>query len=74
MLLFHLLSLDLTKIIILQDSDNESHLDHGDELGAGEPNKPGRKKNPKFVNFRLVLLSMIDHREAHKQRVGTRIV
>ncbi|KAG1791365.1 uncharacterized protein HD556DRAFT_1386020 [Suillus plorans] len=28
------------------DSDNESHLDHGDELGAGEPNKPGRKKNP----------------------------
>ncbi|KAG1820364.1 uncharacterized protein BJ212DRAFT_1339678 [Suillus subaureus] len=28
------------------DSDIESHLDHGDELGAGEPNKPGRKKNP----------------------------
>ncbi|KAG2158843.1 uncharacterized protein EDB93DRAFT_1245407 [Suillus bovinus] len=28
------------------DSDNESHLDHVDELGGGEPNKPGRKKNP----------------------------
>ncbi|KAG2043031.1 hypothetical protein BDR03DRAFT_1088033 [Suillus americanus] len=28
------------------DSDIESHLDHADELGAGEPNKPGRKKNP----------------------------
>jgi hypothetical protein len=28
------------------DSDIESHLDHADELGGGEPNKPGRKKNP----------------------------
>ncbi|KAG2077595.1 hypothetical protein BDR04DRAFT_1227368 [Suillus decipiens] len=28
------------------DSDIESHLDHTDELGAGESSKPGRKKNP----------------------------
>lgn len=28
------------------DSDIESHPDHADELGAGGPNKPGRKKNP----------------------------
>jgi hypothetical protein len=47
--------------IVLQDSDIESHLDHADELGGGEPNKPGRKKNPKLVYFRLLVLSIIDY-------------
>jgi hypothetical protein len=40
------------------DSDIESHLDHADELGGGEPNKPGRKKKI----------------QTRRQHVGTKIV